>query len=424
MGSSIDQQSNYGTARRRNHPQQHENRAQSNSSYVDVGRIGAESMGLGRDFFSGNAKYRVPTIKISGNSEWRRGSRALLLTVAFLVCTTGFLSVRSVQSLRLQQQVMKASSQGQEALRSTPNLGITAQSNLAMTHATPPNAMTMPSLQANAPLGQSGVVESLEDLAMDVLEDVILKEPQPKDSATMTTSQQQANTVKTHPVPLQESLLGEVIPMQATRENSMTEALPMQDTLKTEAVQLQSTVPQGEGMPKKATNVRHRPLPRGKKDTKKAGTRPGEPAPPHVPVDAAKSEHDKKDMPKEDETAATPAPAPISTSSTTTTSSITTNTNNNTDTTSTVRNTKEQWDTLDGPAPNQMMVISSVAVMALAVGAVSARKLRSKPFLSDCIENESLEDDLAYDTENTFGGVGQYGSFSAPWRGDLEKFDV
>ena len=72
-----------------------------------------------------------------------------------------------------------------------------------------------------------------------------------------------------------------------------------------------------------------------------------------------------------------------------------------------------------------MLIVSTVASMALLVGAISARKLRSKPFLSACIENESLEDDLAYDTENTFGGMGQYGSFSAVgWRGDLEEFDV
>ncbi len=60
--------------------------------------------------------------------------------------------------------------------------------------------------------------------------------------------------------------------------------------------------------------------------------------------------------------------------------------------------------------------------MALLVGALSARRLRSRSFLSSCIENESLEDDVAYDTAytttdnsyNTFGG----------WKGDLEKFDV
>jgi hypothetical protein len=71
---------------------------------------------------------------------------------------------------------------------------------------------------------------------------------------------------------------------------------------------------------------------------------------------------------------------------------------------------------------DQSIIVSTVAVMALLVGALSARRLRSRSFLSSCIENESLEDDIAYDTAytttdnsyNTFGG----------WKGDLEKFDV
>ena len=71
---------------------------------------------------------------------------------------------------------------------------------------------------------------------------------------------------------------------------------------------------------------------------------------------------------------------------------------------------------------DQSIIVSTVAVMALLVGALSARRLRSRSFLSSCIENESLEDDVAYDTAytttdnsyNTFGG----------WKGDLEKFDV
>ena len=71
---------------------------------------------------------------------------------------------------------------------------------------------------------------------------------------------------------------------------------------------------------------------------------------------------------------------------------------------------------------DQSIIVSTVAVMALLVGALSARRLRSRSFLSACIENESLEDDVAYDTAytttdhsyNTFGG----------WKGDLEKFDV
>ena len=71
---------------------------------------------------------------------------------------------------------------------------------------------------------------------------------------------------------------------------------------------------------------------------------------------------------------------------------------------------------------DQSIIVCTVAVMALLVGALSARRLRSRSFLSSCIENEALEDDVAYDTAytttdnsyNTFGG----------WKGDLEKFDV
>lgn len=69
--------------------------------------------------------------------------------------------------------------------------------------------------------------------------------------------------------------------------------------------------------------------------------------------------------------------------------------------------------------------------MALFVGALSARRLRSKQFLSFCIEND-VEDELAYDaaftTKSKFGGgydtfAGKYGG-DLRWRGDLEKFDV
>jgi hypothetical protein len=89
---------------------------------------------------------------------------------------------------------------------------------------------------------------------------------------------------------------------------------------------------------------------------------------------------------------------------------------------------------------DQMIIISTVATMALLVGALSARRLRSRQFLSFCIENESLEDELAYDaaytTQSTVGassfyaGAG-YDTFGGSkfggdlrWRGDLEKFDV
>jgi hypothetical protein len=93
-----------------------------------------------------------------------------------------------------------------------------------------------------------------------------------------------------------------------------------------------------------------------------------------------------------------------------------------------------------------MIIISTVATMALLVGALSARRLRSRQFLNFCIENESLEDELAYDAAytttstvgasgfyssgggyDTFGGGGgggdRYGG-DLRWRGDLEKFDV
>jgi len=165
-----------------------------------------------------------------------------------------------------------------------------------------------------------------------------------------------------------------------------------------------------------------RPIPRGKakKNIPKATTGPGDPPP------------DKVDsVVDNDELNAKPHPGPhhkkidtedivkeeVVDSSTSEPASDSSNAD-------TQRNTKERIADVTGPLQDQMFMVSTVAGIALVVGAISARKVRSKPFLSDCIENESLEDDLAYDTENTFGGVGQYGSFSAPWRGDLEKFDV
>ena len=94
------------------------------------------------------------------------------------------------------------------------------------------------------------------------------------------------------------------------------------------------------------------------------------------------------------------------------------------------------WESIP-QAQDQMIIISTVATMALLVGALSARRLRSRHFLSSCIENESLEDELAYDTAYTtsagqgHGGAGGYDTFTStgsssglPWRGDLEKFDV
>jgi len=165
-----------------------------------------------------------------------------------------------------------------------------------------------------------------------------------------------------------------------------------------------------------------RPMPRGKakKNIPKATTGPGDP-----PPDKFDSVVDNSDL------NAKPHPGPhhkkIDTENVVKEEVVDSNNSepvsdsNNADT---QRNTKERIADVTGPLQDQMFMVSTVAGIALVVGAISARKVRSKPFLSDCIENESLEDDLAYDTENTFGGVGQYGSFSAPWRGDLEKFDV
>jgi hypothetical protein len=76
---------------------------------------------------------------------------------------------------------------------------------------------------------------------------------------------------------------------------------------------------------------------------------------------------------------------------------------------------------------DQTIIVATVAVMALLVGALSARRLRSKSFLASCIENETLEDDMAYDSAYTVTGVGgadsSYNTFGG-WKGDLEKFDV
>ena len=69
------------------------------------------------------------------------------------------------------------------------------------------------------------------------------------------------------------------------------------------------------------------------------------------------------------------------------------------------------------------VIVATVAVMALLVGALSARKLRGRAsILNSCIENErldhmSLVDDTATETNNT-----AYSTFH--WKGDLEKFDV
>lgn len=66
------------------------------------------------------------------------------------------------------------------------------------------------------------------------------------------------------------------------------------------------------------------------------------------------------------------------------------------------------------------VIVGTVGVMALLVGALSARKLRSRNLLSACIENETLEDEAAYDAAHTH----HYNTFQQGWKGDLEKFDV
>jgi len=89
----------------------------------------------------------------------------------------------------------------------------------------------------------------------------------------------------------------------------------------------------------------------------------------------------------------------------------------------------DSWGT--STAQDQTIIIATVAVMALLVGALSARRLRSKSFLSSCIENENLEDDAAYDEAYTttaaasgaMGADSSYNTFGG-WKGDLEKFDV
>lgn len=84
----------------------------------------------------------------------------------------------------------------------------------------------------------------------------------------------------------------------------------------------------------------------------------------------------------------------------------------------------QKWG--ESTAQDQSIIVATVAVMALLVGALSARRMRSRSFLSSCIENESLEDDVAYDTAYTTAKDNSYyNTFaSGGWKGDLEKFDV
>ena len=66
------------------------------------------------------------------------------------------------------------------------------------------------------------------------------------------------------------------------------------------------------------------------------------------------------------------------------------------------------------------VIVATVAVMALLVGAISARKLRGAGALANCIENERLDHVAAYDTATESNTA--YSTFH--WKGDLEKFDV
>jgi hypothetical protein len=75
------------------------------------------------------------------------------------------------------------------------------------------------------------------------------------------------------------------------------------------------------------------------------------------------------------------------------------------------------------PVQDQYIIIATVAVMALLVGALSARRMRSRNFLSSCIENEALEEEVAYDVATTTGDYSTFAGNSI-FRGDLEKFDV
>lgn len=85
-----------------------------------------------------------------------------------------------------------------------------------------------------------------------------------------------------------------------------------------------------------------------------------------------------------------------------------------------------QWG--ESTAQEQTITMSTMAVMMLLVGAFSARRLRSGSLLGYFIENEAMEDDLAYDeaittTAGQDGSGSSYNTFGG-WKGDLEKFDV
>ena len=65
------------------------------------------------------------------------------------------------------------------------------------------------------------------------------------------------------------------------------------------------------------------------------------------------------------------------------------------------------------------ILVATVGVVALLVGALSARHARGRACLNACLENETLASEAAYDTAHT-----RANTYSTFWKGDLEKFDV
>ena len=65
---------------------------------------------------------------------------------------------------------------------------------------------------------------------------------------------------------------------------------------------------------------------------------------------------------------------------------------------------------------DQSIIVATVGVMALLVGAISAK--RSRSVMTNCLEDPTVQDEAAYDTACT----NTYNTFT--WKGDLEKFDV
>jgi hypothetical protein len=69
------------------------------------------------------------------------------------------------------------------------------------------------------------------------------------------------------------------------------------------------------------------------------------------------------------------------------------------------------------------ILVATVGVVALLVGALSARHARGRACLSSCLENEHLvANEAAYDLAHTTNS--NTTSYSTFWKGDLEKFDV